>query len=164
MTHALTEIEASFWSRVDYDVQDTDRCWPWTEGVQRGYGAFRFRDVANRRWIARPHRLAYELMFGEIPTYEDSGVEVDHMCHNPTTCLSGDDCPHRRCCNPHHMKLSINIENCAPDRMVHWQSLKTHCPQGHEYSAANTHIRTNGHRMCRTCNRDRARHRRLAGA
>ncbi len=30
----------------------------------------------------------------------------------------------------------------------------THCPQGHEYDEANTYVRPNGHRVCRTCRRD----------
>lgn len=153
----MEELESRFWAKVDYDIQDEVRCWPWTDGVQRGYGHFYLRDTTGRRHAVRPHRLAYELMFGEIPTYAESGIEVDHTCHDPAVCVAGDNCPHRRCCNPHHMKLSVNVENCAPGRMVHWQRLKTHCPQGHEYSTANTLLRPNGHRYCRTCNNSRAK-------
>lgn len=151
------EIESSFWSKVDYDVRDVGRCWPWLGGVQRGYGAFYFRDVSGKKFAARPHRLAYELTFGELPTRADSGIEIDHLCHDPEICKRGDHCMHRRCCNPYHLRLSNSAANGAPDRMVYWQTLKTHCPQGHEYSSTNTGIRPNGHRYCRACSRNRMR-------
>lgn len=35
----------------------------------------------------------------------------------------------------------------------HYNSLKTHCKYGHEYSSENTDIRKNGGRRCRTCHR-----------
>lgn len=157
MTHAPTEIEAQFWAKVDHDPHDPGRCWPFTDAVQRGYGSFRFRDVSRALCQVRPHRFAYVLTFGEIPLHRDGGPEIDHLCHDPEQCKAGDECPHRRCCNPYHMRLSTSVENGAPDRMVYWQTLKTHCPQGHEYSTANTLVRSNGHRSCRACNRDRAR-------
>jgi len=155
MTHA--EIEAAFWAKVDHDPHDEERCWPYLDATQRGYGSFRFRDVHGIRCQVRPHRLAYVLTHGEIPLHRDGGPEVDHLCHDPKVCRAGDECPHRRCCNPAHMRLSTAAENGAPDRMVYWQTLKTHCPRGHEYSAANTSVRPNGHRHCKTCNRDRVR-------
>ncbi len=41
--------------------------------------------------------------------------------------------------------------------------LKTHCPSGHEYTAANTYIqKCSGGRMCRACNREYVRLKRLA--
>jgi hypothetical protein len=36
-----------------------------------------------------------------------------------------------------------------------WQTAKTHCPSGHEYTAENTITRAVGSRVCRTCNRAR---------
>lgn len=36
----------------------------------------------------------------------------------------------------------------------------THCKRGHEFTPANTHVRTNGDRSCRKCDADRARERR----
>lgn len=38
-------------------------------------------------------------------------------------------------------------------------SIKTHCPAGHEYDEANTYV-WNGHRTCRTCVREKAAARR----
>lgn len=39
---------------------------------------------------------------------------------------------------------------------------KTHCPQGHPYDEANTY-RSNGHRQCRTCRRQRDKAQRSVG-
>lgn len=37
-----------------------------------------------------------------------------------------------------------------------WKTNITHCPQGHEYTEANTYVvAKSGHRQCRTCNKDR---------
>lgn len=41
-------------------------------------------------------------------------------------------------------------------------SLKTHCPQGHPYDAANTYYGADGSRRCSQCVRDLVRRRRLA--
>lgn len=43
------------------------------------------------------------------------------------------------------------------DHGNHQQVLKTRCPSGHPYDAANTRIRPNGHRVCRTCDQARCR-------
>ena len=40
-----------------------------------------------------------------------------------------------------------------------WRSEITHCPRGHEYTAANTKQRKDGGRDCRACARDQARRR-----
>lgn len=37
---------------------------------------------------------------------------------------------------------------------THWQSSKTHCKHGHEFTPENTLIRTSGHRKCRKCHAD----------
>ena len=39
----------------------------------------------------------------------------------------------------------------------HYQNLKTHCPQNHEYSGDNLYIDPKGHRHCRQCMRARTR-------
>jgi hypothetical protein len=40
---------------------------------------------------------------------------------------------------------------------VHSSTSKTHCPEGHSYSDANTFINSRGARCCRTCRRIRGR-------
>jgi len=150
------ELEARFWSKVDFDPHDIQRCWLWKDSTQRGYGNFHFYNTTGTRCIARAHRQAYIFYWGEIDLYFSSRIEIDHLCHDPLRCQSGDNCPHRRCCNPHHMQLSTTKNNSSAERMVYWQYRKTHCPSGHPYDHVNTQFRTNGHRVCGTCNRLRA--------
>lgn len=95
-----------------------------------GYGMTR-RD--GKRLYA--HRVAYEDRHGPIP----AGMTVDHLCFNPT------------CVNPEHLRLLTMLENAANQR----KRLNTHCRKGHEWTPENTYIRpSNGHRGCRTCNRE----------
>jgi hypothetical protein len=39
----------------------------------------------------------------------------------------------------------------------HHNASKAHCSSGHEFTSENTRIRGNGHRVCRTCKRERSR-------
>ena len=104
-----------FWSKVDWNLNDIDRCWPWTAGkMWRGYGQFHLT-TEPKTVVVRSHRLAFELFFEEpIP----AGVQIDHVCHT-SVCELGENCPHRLCCNPHHMQLSTNKENHGPGRKIH---------------------------------------------
>lgn len=69
---------ANFWGRVT--VTDPGSCWEWRgrRKSKMGYGAFQDRAA---------HRLAYELVNGEIP----DGLLIRHVCDNPL------------CCNPRHL-------------------------------------------------------------
>ena|SRR6266542_1921582 len=49
------------------------------------------------------------------------------------------------------------IRNFRPPRAP---GMRTHCPAGHPYDAANTGIQKDGSRRCRACSRERARTRR----
>lgn len=142
-----------FWTRVERG--EDDQCWRWTGGGSNGYGYIR-RDGAQ----VRVHRVAYEMTFGPVP----EGKEIDHLCHEPKTCPGGSTCPHRRCVNPRHLAARTHEENCAGDRTVlgfqRHQRRKTHCPHGHPYDEENTYITSQGHRLCRTCNRNNSRARR----
>lgn len=151
-------LESRFWRHVDFDPHDTERCWPWKGATQRGYAAFRFYDIDGKPHRARAHRQAYILENGEVTLYGDAdGFEVDHRCHDPRVCTLGDECPHRRCYNPHHLQLVTRAENTAPERMAK-VAYSNYCPQGHEYTAANTsYRRSDGGRYCKTCNRENSR-------
>ena len=109
---------------VHYVNFDGD-CWLWQGGTgDGGYGRFFF---AGRKELA--HRFAYTAMVGCIP----HGLEIDHTCFTAA------------CVNPDHLEAVTHLVNRrrAAARI-------THCPQGHEYTVANTY-HYKGHRSCRTC-------------
>jgi hypothetical protein len=127
-------------------------CWLWDGAINRdGYGNFWL--PRQRRGIGA-HRLSYILAVGPVP----DGLEIDHLCR-------------MRCCvNPEHMEPVTKAENARRGIVGHNSSAKTHCPQGHAYTADNlvkirTRSRTN--RICLTCsrlNRRKYRARRKANA
>ena len=140
-------VEERFWPKVN----KTDTCWLWTRALADGYGKFKVDGQ-----VVSAHCYAYELLVGPVP----EGLELDHMCHNEDlTCLGGDSCPHRACCNPAHLIPSTRRENTLRSTLTGpgINSRKTHCPAGHPYDEENTRVRKRGSRECRTCDRLRAR-------
>lgn len=113
-------------------------CWIWLKYCDKdGYGVASFM---NRP--VRAHRLSFQIFNGQIPI--DSNVL--HSCDTPA------------CVNPRHLitgTQSRNIKDCVA-RGRHPQVMKTHCPKGHEYSGSNLHRDLDGHRNCRSCNREKA--------
>lgn len=108
-------------------------CITWTGPISpRGYGYFSFR-----RTPVRAHRFSYALSSGPIP----NGLVLDHLCGN------------RDCVNPLHLEPVTPRENVLRSARTPAaiNAAKTHCPKGHPYDAANTKIRSNGHRDCATC-------------
>ena len=102
----------------------------------RGYGTFHL----NGRNVAA-HRVVYERVYGPIP----DGLLPDHLCRV------------RLCVNPRHIELVTNKVNLLRgDAPPAWNARKTVCSKGHPFVEENiTH--DNGHRKCRTCNREYAR-------
>lgn len=136
-----------FWSRVD-KTGGPDACWPWTKARNAdGYGV-----VATEKGpLATAHRTAFELTVGPVP----KGLMLDHICHT-NDCTLGTHCPHRRCCNPKHLRPVTNAENASPERAFRDRSHRvTACPHGHEYTPENTRTDRHGHRRCRACDRNR---------
>lgn len=140
-------LEERFWAKVDKNGPvpasrpDLGRCWLWT-GATAGEGYGRIRTRA--RYSAPAHRLAYEWLVGPI----GPGLEPDHLCRVV------------RCVNPAHIELVTPSENVrrgtspAADR-----ARRTHCPQGHEYTPANTYRNPTKpkQRACLACMRIRNR-------
>jgi DNA-binding Xre family transcriptional regulator len=79
--------EQRFWSKVDRSGD----CWLWT-GARRplGYGALKVDGH-----VLHAHRVAYELVYGEIP----AELVVLHTCDNPP------------CVNPAHLRLGTRSDN-----------------------------------------------------
>lgn len=123
-------------------------CWEW-QGAKnpRGYGTF----MLTHSKAISAYRFSFELVNHKIP----SGLELDHLCRNPS------------CVNPSHLEAVNHSENVlrglSPLLSAEWQRRKTHCPQGHPYSIENTH-HYKGHRHCRICNREVTRRRRMKRA
>lgn len=113
-------------------------CWEWTGGRSHGYGSFWAQDGNHRA-----HRWLYCKLVG--PVADD--LVLDHLCRV------------RHCVNPDHLEPVPNGENVR--RGDNANALKTHCPQGHAYTTANTlaRVRTEGwaSRHCRECENARRR-------
>lgn len=135
---------AHFWARV----KKSDSCWEWTGANNGGYGRM---EVAGKLTYA--HRLAWELANGSGP----GDLCVCHRCDNPA------------CVRPDHLFLGTFADNMGDKISKGRQSRglahgavnrgKTHCPQGHEYTAENISL-SGGDRKCKACMRERARQRR----
>ncbi len=103
------------------------------------------RTDASREYVFA-HRLAWEMANGPIP----NGLFVCHKCDVPS------------CVNAEHLFVGTHADNMSDavskNRMHNtFQSAKTHCPQGHEFSPENTRKTTTGQRACKKCQRASSR-------
>lgn len=123
------------WTRLTAKLAaQPNGCIAWTGYTNGGYGQLM---VGGRTY--RAHRLAWELEHGPIP----DGLLVCHTCDNPS------------CCNVDHLFLGTDLDNNRDKERKRrgGNSRKTHCPQGHPYDEANTHVTPKGWRECKTCMR-----------
>lgn len=142
-----------FWARVD--VHGDEKCWPWLGPIDHsGYGVSTPGNLPGSA-----HRVVYQELVGELLNDDEGNpLVIDHMCHDPATCDLVSECPHRRCCNPSHLRLTTRAENVAKGRALSRGAHVTHCPKGHEYTNENTYVyqKKNGGsaRFCRACGRE----------
>lgn len=138
-----------FWKQVNQcgpipiGRSDLGPCWVWTSFIARdGYGRF---SQGRKRRGCLAHRWAWEHEVGRIP----SGLELDHLCRNPS------------CVRPSHLEPVTHHENMARGK---W-AMQTHCKRGHAFTVENTWRRnTDSTRRCRTCTLEvnrRARQKRI---
>lgn len=129
-----------FWSKVT--ISDPTVCWPWTGGLnEHGYGVINLKGAEH----TRVHRYAYELSTGPIPTT----MEVDHQCHNrDPDCPGGDNCLHRRCCNPAHLETATHRDNTFNGK---FSERRGACRRNHPWTTESTYTTKQGHRRCRIC-------------
>jgi len=114
-----------------------EHCIEWSGArTPDGYGS-----IFRRGYPRYAHHWAYEKFYGPIP----AGLSVLHSCDNPP------------CINPFHLRAGSQSDNIldSVQRGHHFNANKTHCPRGHEYTAANTRGGGRQGRKCRTCDRER---------
>lgn len=84
--------EEKFWLKVSFRP---DGCWEWTgHRDDKGYGTTWEVGAAAFR-STKAHRMAYRLIFSNIP----DGLELDHLCR------------HRECVNPWHLEPISHLGN-----------------------------------------------------
>ena len=127
-------------------------CWVYMGALnQSGYG---WVGVGSRaQGVDRAHRIMYRHYVGPIP----GGKELDHVCRV------------RSCCNPAHLEAVTRAENCRRGEggkaTGARNKAKTHCPQGHEFTEANTYrYVVRGKYECRGCKICRSRKKELIHA
>lgn len=126
----MISVEERFWTKVD--IKHPNDCWEWKAFKGKdNYGWFHYKTGSETA-----HRVAYILTYGPIP----QGLYVLHNCDNT------------RCVNPYHLKLGTQADNVKDmkDRNRFYNSNKTHCINGHEFTPENT-IERRGQRECATC-------------
>jgi hypothetical protein len=119
------------------EVQNGTRCWLWQAYHDvDGYGRFYAPPDKDRA----AHRLIWKHYNGDIP----EGMTIDHLCRN------------RNCQQVDHMELCDIATNVMRGEGLGVKNgAKTHCPKCN--NVYDVRINTAGRRVCRECERAKAR-------
>lgn len=91
----------------DVNVLDFKSCWLWNGSLNAdGYGVTS-RMIDKKSYGSLIHRISWYLLYGNIP----NNMVIDHTCHDPSVCVSGVKCEHRRCFNPYHLQMTTIANN-----------------------------------------------------
>lgn len=121
---------------------DWNECILWDGPLKGGY--------AYRRRNGKEERMSRVIMEEKIGKPIPPGLIVRHKCDTPA------------CVTPDHLLLGTRADNVADmDRRGRRvlsgvgliSSTKTHCLQGHSFNKANTELKRDGSRRCKTCRR-----------
>lgn len=137
MPRKRTEAELSAAIENNIEMVTESGCWIWMARLDGdGYAVI---DHDNTSF--KVHRLLYVKHRGPIP----EGLELDHLCRV-------------RCCvHPWHTEAVTHQVNVDRGLAGINMTSKTHCPQGHEYTAENTYVTpSTGARGCKTCRIEKA--------
>ncbi|HBH59473.1 MAG TPA: hypothetical protein DEP82_14495 [Arthrobacter bacterium] len=132
-------------------------CWIFTGAIDKaGYGVIYKLGTGSGKGRRNEgvHRYTYRECVGEIP----AGYDVDHACHNEDkSCPGGEDCVHRACCNPEHLRAATRGDNLRDGRGY---DPITHCIKGHDVRDPDNQTRPDkrsGRVRCLTCVNQRTR-------
>ena len=129
-------------------------CW-WFTGYLNPEGYGMMGDGLGK--VKLSHRFYYETLVGPI----ESGLILDHTCHDPKTCICGPKCTHRKCVNPDHLEPVTTLENWIRGNknisgilaLAVARKNSMQCKRGHPFNEENTRFSPDGKRTCRACRR-----------
>lgn len=118
-------------------VKGHNECWEWVGPLGKdNRGVLSIGDTGHRITASR---LSLLMNGADLP-------DEKLACHK---------CGNANCVNPNHLYSGTNITNGADAsamKRLNGQN-KTHCKHGHELTADNVRIRSNGTRNCKACQR-----------
>lgn len=149
----MAALPNRFRRKINFRGPQTDRvptqCWTFVGANSGGDDPYGVTWDGQQR--VKAHRFSYTHMYGSIP----DGLEIDHLCKT------------RMCIRPTHLEAVTHRENVLRGDAPGPSAMRSNrCKRGHEFTAENTYIRSDGYRECRTCSnasgRESKRRRRAA--